>query len=328
MADDAHLHAELQRWQSAGLLTADQVTSILAFEHARPPEGRQANRGITVVEVLAYLGAVVALAGILILLGSRYEQLGTVGRLSIIGVVTLAAAGAALLLGQRVEGSTGRRVRSAALGLANLGLAAFVFQVQVEREGGSLAGASPRILLVGATVGSVVAAALIVWTGSGVLAFLLVVGTYLSAIAFLVMQSGEYGPWAIWGVFGAAGALLVIAAEATRQLRMRWPPEVLAFAALLGPVIVAYIVPRNTQDVPLELLGGLVSLAGFGAAVLRSSAGYAIAGAIGVFGFVLEVELRHFQNDLGFALILVTSGLALLGIAYLTARLLPRLARS
>lgn len=59
--------------------------------------------------------------------------------------------------------------------------------------------------------------------------------------------------------------------------------------------------------------------------MLRSSAGYAIAGAVGVFGFVLMVELRHFQNSLDVPLILITSGLALLGIAYLTARLLPRL---
>jgi hypothetical protein len=94
------------------------------------------------------------------------------------------------------------------------------------------------------------------------------------------------------------------------------------------PALLAYLLPRGDRDLALELMGALISLVGFGAALLRSSGGYAIAGAVGVFGFVLEIELRHFQDSLGFALILITSGVAMLALSYLTARLLPRLARS
>jgi len=267
---------------------------------------------------------IVALVGVLTLLGSRYEQLGPVGRVTVMAVVMLASAGGALLLGRRALGPAGHRARSAALGLANLSLAALIFQVQLEQVGGGLAGATPRIFLVGAALGSVVAFGLIAWTGAGVIAFLLTVGVYVSAQSIVAMQAGPYHPWAVWGVYVAAGALLAIAAEAARQRQMRWPPEVLAFAAVLVPAVVAYSVAD--QNLPLELLGGVISLAGFGAAVLRSSGGYAIAGAMGVFGFVLDIELRHFENSLGFAVILVTSGLALVGIAYLTARLLPRVA--
>lgn len=333
VAEDARLQTELRRWQSAGLLTADQVAAIVEFEQARPAEPDQpvkqpADRRVTVVEVLAYLGAVVTLAGVLILLGSRYSQLGSAGRLSVVALVTVAAASAALLLGRRAWGAAGNRARAAALGLASLGFAALVFQVQVEQAGGSLASASNRMVLIGAVVGSVLAAGLIVWTGSGLLAFLMSVGVYVSAIAVAAMHTGAYNAWALWGVFAAAGTLLVVAAEAARQRRMRWPPEVLAFSGLIVPVILAYIAPQAGRDLSLEVLGAVLSLAGFGAAVLRSSAGYAIAGAIGAFAFVLEVQVRHFQGSLGFALILVTSGLALLGIAYLTARLLPRLARN
>jgi len=55
--------------------------------------------------------------------------------------------------------------------------------------------------------------------------------------------------------------------------------------------------------------------------------GYAFAGGIGLFAFVLDIEFRYFQSSLGFAVSLVISGLVLLGIALLLARLVPRLRR-
>jgi putative exporter of polyketide antibiotics len=61
--------------------------------------------------------------------------------------------------------------------------------------------------------------------------------------------------------------------------------------------------------------------------VYRGSAGYAFAGGVGLFAFVLDIEFRYFQSSLGFAVSLVISGLVLLGIALLLARLLPRLRR-
>jgi hypothetical protein len=42
---------------------------------------------------------------------------------------------------------------------------------------------------------------------------------------------------------------------------------------------------------------------------------------------VLDIEFRYFQSSLGFAVSLVISGLALLGIALVLARLLPRFRR-
>jgi hypothetical protein len=47
-----------------------------------------------------------------------------------------------------------------------------------------------------------------------------------------------------------------------------------------------------------------------------------------LFAFVLDIEFRYFRSSLGFAVSLVISGLALLAIALLLARLLPRFRRS
>src|SRR5437763_471092 len=94
-----------------------------------------------------------------------------------------------------------RRWQSA--GLLTADQAALVFQVQVEQAGGSLASASNRMVLIGAAVGSAVAAGLLAWTGSGLIAFLMAVGVYVGAIAVAAMHAGAYNAWAFWGVFAA-----------------------------------------------------------------------------------------------------------------------------
>ena len=91
-------------------------------------------------------------------------------------------------------------------------------------------------------------------------------------------------------------------------------------------IITAFIAAQD-GDLLLQIFGGLLAGAAFAASVTRGSAGYAFAGGVGLFGFVLDIEFRYFQSSLGFAVSLVISGLVLLGIALLLARLLPRLRR-
>ncbi len=325
------LSGELKRWRAAGLLSSEQAQAIEAFERETGgPEPRDQDR-LTLVEAFAYLGAIVALAGIAILLVTHYSELGTIGRLGILGLVTGLAVLAAVLLGRTGGGGAVRRARAAALGLFVVGVTALFFQGQVEALGGQLESISrqdgTRIWLVSAVAGSLLAAGLLVRTDAGLLAALLAIGTYMSGASFLsqVFTSplASVDPWIGEAVFATCGAILVVGAELSRRGHRRWSTEILAFAAFLIPPLAAYTSPPDL--VVLELVGGLIAGLAFAAAVLRSSAGYAIAGAVGVFGFVLELELKHFQNSLGFALILITSGLALLAISYLTARLIPRL---
>lgn len=321
---------QLDRWREALLLTEDQADAILAFER-ESSEVESPDRGqLTLVEAFAYLGAVVALAGIAILLVTRYADLGGAGRLGILGMVTGSALAAAALLSRSPIQGAAHRARAAALGLFDLGVAALCFQVQIELLGGRpeaiahLEGS--RVLLVAAVVGSLVAAGLLAWTGDGLLAALLALGTYFSGAAFLTYAvTSPPSPWVQEGVFLVCAALLLIAAELNRRVSRRWAAEILAFAAFLIPPLVAYTSAAGDQDIALELVGGAIALLAFGAAVVRSSPGYAIAGAVGVFGFLLELQLRHFQSSLGFALVLITSGLALVALSYLTARLIPRL---
>src|SRR5207247_11319497 len=105
-----------------------------------------------------------------------------------------------------------------------------------------------------------------------------------------------------------------------------WAPGVLALA---GPSLATITASASAQDgnLPLAIFGGVLAGVAFAVSVYRGSAGYAFAGGVGLFAFVLDIEFRYFQSSLGFAVSLVISGLVLLGIALLLARLLPRLRR-
>jgi hypothetical protein len=269
----------------------------------------------------------VTLAGLGTLLGTQYRQLGVLGRLAIPGLVAIAALLVALVLpGARARA---RRAQTSLVTLAVAAIALFTGQLQAEILGGPDASIPPhtgyRILLVSALVAAVLAAVFLVRLRAGLLAAALSVALLVAAISSILLLQFEHG-WAVEAVFLLTGAILVAAAEYGRRQRVVWATEVLAFAGPSMAIITAFITAQN-GNLPLEIFGGVLAGVAFAASVYRGSAGYAFAGGIGLFAFVLDIEFRYFQSSLGFAVSLVISGLVLLGIALLLARLVPRLRR-
>jgi catechol 2,3-dioxygenase-like lactoylglutathione lyase family enzyme len=282
---------------------------------------------ITATEVITYAGALVTLAGLGTLLGTQYRQLGVIGRLAIPGLVAIAALLVARALpGQRARA---RRAQTSLVTLAVAAIGLFTGQLQAELLGGPDASIPPhsgyRILLVSALLSAVIAAAFLVRLRSGLLAAALGVSLLVATIASVAWLQLERG-WAVELVFLGTAVILVAAAEYGRQQKVAWATEVLAFAGPSMAIITAFITAQDA-DLLLQIFGGLLAGAAFAASVYRGSAGYAFAGGIGLFAFVLDIEFRYFQSSLGFAVSLVISGLVLLGIALLLARLLPRLRR-
>ena len=315
------------------MIDARQADAIARFEGTIPSHGPGGEQGggadgsITSTEVITYAGALVTLAGLGTLLGTQYRQLGAVGRLAIPGLVAIAA-----LLVARALPSDRARARRAQTSLVTLAVAAiglFTGQLQAEILGGPSAAIPPqtgyRIILVAALVAAVLAAVFLFRLRAGLLAAALSVALLIAAIMSILRLQLEHG-WAVEAVFLITGAIVVVAAEYGRRQRVVWATEVLAFAGPSMAIITAFITAQD-GNLPLEIFGGLLAGTAFAASVYRGSAGYAFAGGIGLFGFVLDIEFRYFQSSLGFAVSLVISGLVLLGIALLLARLVPRLRR-
>jgi catechol 2,3-dioxygenase-like lactoylglutathione lyase family enzyme len=303
------------------------VAPLLA--KAIPSEGGQVggDGSITATEVITYAGALVTLAGLGTLLGTQYRQLDTIGRLAVPGLVAIAALALAWILpGDRARA---RRAQTGLVTLAIAAIALFTGQLQTELLGGPDANIPPhtgyRIILVAALLAAVLAAASLWRLRAGLLAAALSVSLLVASITTVERLQMQHG-WAVEAVFLVTGAILVAAAEYGRREKVVWATEVLAFAGASMAIITAFLTAQN-GDLPLEIFAGLLAAAAFAASVYRGSAGYAFAGGVGLFAFVLDIEFRYFQSSLGFAVSLVISGLVLLGIALLLARLLPRLRR-
>jgi hypothetical protein len=329
--DPARHIAKSEHWLMSALTAVVPSPSeggqpvIPSLSGGRQGGGRDGS--ITATEVITYAGALVTLAGLGTLLGTQYRQLGVIGRLAIPGLVAIAALLVALVLpGARARA---RRAQTSLVTLAVAAIALFTGQLQAEILGGPDASIPPhtgyRILLVSALVAAVLAAVFLVRLRAGLLAAALSVALLVAAISSILLLQFEHG-WAVEAVFLLTGAIVVAAAEYGRRQRAVWATEVLAFAGPSMAIITAFITAQN-GNLPLEIFGGLLAGVAFAASVYRGSAGYAFAGGIGLFAFVLDIEFRYFQSSLGFAVSLVISGLVLLGIALLLARLLPRLRR-
>ncbi|MBL0886927.1 DUF2157 domain-containing protein [Myceligenerans indicum] len=117
--------ARLAEWAAAGIITRDQADLIAAHELAQA-ERRPAPRGgpSLLAEALGYVGGVVILVAAVLLATEFWEQLGTGGRLVVVG----AAAGTMLVAGVAVPrraGEQGRRLRAVLWAGATVAFAGF-----------------------------------------------------------------------------------------------------------------------------------------------------------------------------------------------------------
>jgi Predicted membrane protein (DUF2157) len=93
------LAARLRRWAAEGLLTQEQAATILAAERARTTRPAALTRPVSVVvELLGYLGGILAIIGAVLLAARFWQDLAVWTRLTLLGLVAAAvwAAGAAV----------------------------------------------------------------------------------------------------------------------------------------------------------------------------------------------------------------------------------------
>jgi hypothetical protein len=331
-SEEERLRNRLAAWQAAGVIDAPTAARIEAFEAGRPATDRPA--GISVSEVIAYIGAVVLLVGVGFLYGTQYAALGSAGRLVIIGLVAAAGLAAGDLV-KRV-GATGAARRARAAGWTVAAVAAAVWFSQAFVDANILTQASrydqyepdtSGSIMLGAAIGFVIAAVLLWRAGAALLAVVTAALASTTAGQFdnyarTLPSAGVLVTWLVPAVI-----LAVLSETITTGHERRWAREVLRFAIVVPPTIAALALSFNSDGGDLEYIAALFALAAFGLALARSSAGYAIGGGVALFIVVNEVGFRHFAQSLGFPVVLIVSGITLFAVAGGLVRLLPRLRR-
>ncbi len=330
---EERLRDQLAAWQAAGVIDAATAARIEAFEAGRPVTDRPTR--ISVSEVIAYIGTVVLLVGVGFLYGTQYANLGSGGRLVILGLVVAAGLAAGELV-KRV-GGTGAARRACAAGWTVAAVAAAVWFAQAFVDANVLTQASrygytdepdtSGSIMLGALIGAVIAAALLWRSGAALLAVVTAALAYTTAGYFdtytrTLPSAGVLLTWLV-----PAAVLAVLSETIAGGRERRWAREVLRFAVVVPPTTVALALSFNADGGNLEYFAAVFALAAFGLALARSSAGYAIAGGVALFIVVNEVGFRHFAQSLGFPVVLIVSGITLFAVAGGLVRLLPRLRR-
>lgn len=329
---ESTLGARLVAWQAAGLIDTATAARIKEFEATSRVQER--GSGISVSEVVAYIGAVVLVVGVGFLYGTQYQNLGSAGRLAVIGLVAAAGLAAGELVRRAGSSGAARRARAAGWGVAAIATATFFAQGFVDANiltKGSPYGGSPDSsgsVMLGAAIGFLFATALLARAGAGLIAVAAVILVFTAASALDAYVGGQPTEateltWLVPGALLAALSELI-----ARGYQRRWAREILRFGAVLPPVISALIISGSSGAEDLEWFAAILAVGAFGLAFVRGSAGYAIAGGIGLFVVVNEVGFRHFAQSLGFPIVLIASGVTLFAVAGGLVGMLPRLRRS
>lgn len=310
--DEQALHERLAVWQRAGVLGAEDVARIRAFEDAQHPRAdaaaaRDADRRGRLAEVVGYVGAAFTLGAIGLLLAETWPDLAIWGRVALAALLTAVALTAGALLRGRRGPAVGRLVGVLwTVGVVGVGwttgiLAADVLDValrwMVPMIGGAAALVAAVLLAVGrhvpvqlaglvalgaATIGTLFAVAPL---EPGALA----VGTLITgggAAVGLAGAGGWLGPRPSAETVGAAAMLI-----GTQVLTgTGWPRTALALGVVLALVVVALSIPGPRT----HLL---------------------YVGAVGLFVAVPRLVFELFADTLGAPATLLTVGILLILMA-------------
>jgi hypothetical protein len=305
------LGRRVARWVEAGVIGREQGDAILAFEQG---EQRAGGRRAVVVEVLGYLGGVLAVVAGFVLGAESWAQLGQWGRAGVLAVVT----GVLLGAGWWLRGDQGRVLPrlASALWLAAVAGFAGLLAVLVEGDSDEAIG-NPSLWVAG---GSLVLAGGLYLMERRVLQQ---VALFAAAVATMVAAGDRIG-WSWHAVEGygflALGGLWLELGRRGLVVPRRTSEALGSLLLLTGPEVLD-VQGDGPGDWGLWLgLGLSVALIVAGSALRRNvPLGIGAAGMIVFLGQVVGGLWR----DLGGPVAILVAGLGLVAAAVVVARLRP-----
>lgn len=296
---------QLAEWVSADIITQEQADRIASHERARgtPPRPRS---GSLLAEALGYVGGVVTLVAAVLLATEFWDELGTTGRLTVVGAAAATTLVAGVAVPQRA-GEQGRRLRAVLWTGATGAFAGWtgLFTSDV------LEMAEDDVALTTAAV-TAAAALTLWWLRPTLLQHLVAVVALAATVAAAVARLSEadhlpgFGVWAlgvVWFVLASGG-------------RLRPRRFALVTGAAVGVVGVLATLPTDSGIVlTLATTGVVVALA----VVMRDLALLAV-GAVGLLLALPIIVQTWFSGTFAAPLALLAAGLVLVVAALWIAR--------
>lgn len=316
-ADREHkaIFEHLGTWEERSLLTHEQVDAIRAYE---TQERASALRVPLITEVVAYVGAALAVAALVALVGPRWEEISHGAKLLGSAALTIALVG----IGAVLRGTTEPTVRRLAGVLWTLGLGAMtgflallLFDLAPGQDPAPWA-----VFLLGMAVG-IAARLMHLLLPCIPLLVALFAGTVTAAMGAGVWAIEAGWSWLDDLVWWPAIAILVAAVPfLVAGARGVLTPRTAAMTiGAVGAVVAPMFAMEST---------GLGTLLGVGVAVVlltmsvwQRSTPLLVAGAIGLFGYLIGAIVHFLSDSVGVPIALLLSGAALLGVAVVIARL-------
>jgi hypothetical protein len=311
------LNQRIAAWREAKLLTDKQASAIAAFEAARIPEASAPERdpkdgkGVFLAEALGYVGAAIAVAAVVILLGNQWNSLNLGGRLGLIGLITLIVSGAGVAL----RGSERAPVRRLVSLLLTAGIGGVAWIVGVVSNDVLRWGASSTLLAVG-VISLILSGALYRWRARA-LPQVAALASALIVVAAVIDRSGldSTSTWlglSMWAV-GVAWALSGLGGW------LRPVPVAVGFGSVVA-LVSAQIGSAGEQRLALLLVGLATAGALLACGVGRGAAYQVAIGSLGLLTFLPQVVVHVFGTAIGAMVMMLVVGLLLVVISVRLAR--------
>jgi hypothetical protein len=294
----------IRRWLAAGVLEAPAAERIRAFEAAEMrAEERQDRPGV--LEVLVYLGVVVAGIGAVFLVGQNWDELETWARISALAV----PAGLALLAGWLLQASQDPPLERAgqAAWFVAVALAAGAVLVGANELGGDDLGGGDsgerNALLAAAMVA--VGLSLALWVMSPAHPQ---VAALAGSIFFLAQAIGNWPDE--FDTTLAGMTLLVLGLAGLAPAVLGWVGPGSSMRALFGLLTVAgpYEAGLDGHVQWAEIMTFAVGAWLIGLSVWRGHFSLTVVGVAGIFVALVTYVFEHFEDEIGAPVALMVSG--------------------
>lgn len=302
------LEERLQGWQEAGLITAHQAESIVAFE------AQAERRRVSLREIFVYIGGFFVLMAVGFGLNVLWDDLGSLSRVTIVAIPTLVLGAGGEILRRRRDAVLIRGAKVCWMVAAWL-TAILIAVTLIEWTALEL---QDQWLALWASLGALplaIIALLILPSLPQGLAVAVLATILAASIASLAVETWTRNArWALYLPWAVAGALGLAAAELARrhdEENLTWLFNLVGAWAWL---FWAFTVSMQDRLPAWETLLLLESLAIIAWSVIRQSRVLLYSGALFLLIYIANINFEYFSDQLGMPAALLITGVALIAV--------------